>query len=194
MTDDLNPADVVVAEYEHLLRMISASSAERTRVGPLYFLALGAFFVAMFGAQSGQLASQTIALGMSGLFLLLSAYATLIFVQLIRMRQIWFTNSSALNQLKATVVENFPAVGLQEALAAEEVTFPKKFEPWSLSFLSALQTGLVGTALIGAAVLLLGLALAGKIEVWMWVIALFVAFIYFADLIIIYWWILRERD
>ncbi len=194
MIDDLNLADMLTAEYEHLSRANSASSAERSRVGTLYLLTLGALFVVIFGAQSGQLASQAIALAMSGFFFLLCAYAALMLVQLIRMRQTWFTNASALNQIKAFIVEHSQESDLQEALVAGETTIAKKFEPWSLSFLSALQTGLAGSALIGAAVLFLGLALAGKIEVWMWVIALFVAFIYFVDLIIIYWWFLRDKE
>jgi sensor c-di-GMP phosphodiesterase-like protein len=194
MTDDLNPSDMLAVKYEYLSRMSSTSSMKRTQVGTLYLLTLGAFFMAIFSAQSGQFASQTITLAMSGLFLLLSAYAALMLVQLIRMRQTWYTNANALYQLKATVIEHFRQTDRQGALVATETTIPKKFEPWSLSFLSALQTGLVGSALIAGAVLFLGLALAGKIEVWMWVIALFVAFIYFVDLIIIYWWLLRDRE
>jgi len=194
MTDELNLADILTTEYEYFLQANSASSAERSRVGSLYLLTLGAFFVTMFGAQSGLLTSQTIALAQSGIFLLLSTYAALMLVQLIRMRQTWFANARALNRLEAFVVEHSTENDLQEILVASVATSPKRFDPWSLSFLTALQIGLAGSALIGAFVLLLGLGLAGKIEVWMWVIAVFVAIIYFTDLIIIYWWLLRDRE
>jgi hypothetical protein len=138
--------------------------------------------------------SQTVSVALAALFTVLSVYAALTLLQLVRLRQAWHESILAMSQLKDYYLAQFEEIALKEAFAWSLETAPPQFKPWSISFLLAVQVTLLGSASLAAAILFLGLALSGESKAWMWVIAIFVALIYFFDLLAVYWWLLKEDE
>lgn len=192
MPEELNPKDILSAEYDYLARSSFQNIEDRAGVGLLYILTIGGILAAFIVTGLESTDRQFTSVAFAGVFLLLSVYAVLAFLKLIRLRQAWHANISAMEQLKAYFVEQNTAQNLDEALAWSAGTIPSKSKAWSLAFLTALQIALAGGAAIAVTVIFLGFALIQSLELWIWIIALLVAIIYIVDLIIVYWWLLRE--
>jgi hypothetical protein len=194
MADILNPDSILAAEFDYLSKAAFQANEDRAKVTTLYLLTVGSFLAATLSLEVDFVASQTVSVALAALFAILSVYATLTLLQLVRLRQAWHESIMALSQLKDYYLARFEDVAFKEAFAWSRETVPPKFKPWSISFLLALQVILLGAASLAAAVLFLGLALSGDSKAWMWIIAIFVALIYFFDLLAVYWWLLREED
>ena len=194
MDDRLNPDSILAAEYDYISRSAFQANEDRAKVTTLYLLTVGSFLVAMLSLQADFVASQTISVALAAVFGILSGYATLTLLQLVRLRQAWHESIMAMSQLKDYYLIRFEETPLKEAFAWSRETVPPQFKPWSISFLLALQVIMLGAASLAAAVLFLGLALSGESKAWMWIIAILVALIYFFDLLAVYWWLLREVE
>jgi hypothetical protein len=194
MVDKLNPDSILAAEYEYISHAAFQANEDRAKVTTLYLLTVGSFLAAMLTLEVDFVASQTISVALAALFAILSGYAALTLLQLVRLRQAWHESVMAMSQLKEYYMTRFEEEPLKEAFAWSRETVPAQFKPWSISFLLALQVILLGAASLAAAVLFLGLALSGESKAWMWIIAILVALIYFFDLLAVYWWLLREDE
>lgn len=192
MSEELNPGDFLSTEYDYLARSSFQNTEDRAGVGLLYILTIGGILAAFIVTGSESIDRQFTSVAFAGIFLLLSVYALLTFLKLIRLRQAWHANIVAMDQLKAYFIEHNTTQNLDEALRWSAGTIPPKSKAWSLAFLTALQIAFAGGAAIAVAVIFLGFALIQSLEVWIWIIALLVAIIYILDLIIFYWWLLRE--
>ena len=192
MSEELNPNEILSAEYDYLARSSFQNVEDRAGVGLLYILTIGGILAAFIVTGLESVDNQLTSAAFAGVFLLLSVYAVLAFLKVIRLRQAWQTNIAAMDQLKAYYIEHNPDQNLAEALAWSATTIPSKSKAWSLAFLTALQIALAGGAAIAVAVIFLGFSLIQSLEVWIWIIALLVAIIYIIDLLIVYWWLLRE--
>ena len=194
MDDKLNPDPILAAEFDYISRSAFQANEDRAKVTTLYLLTVGSFLAAMLSLQVDFGASQTISVALAALFAILSGYAALTLLQLVRLRQAWHESILAMNQLKDFYLTQFEETPLKDAFAWSRETVPPQFKPWSISFLLALQVTLLGAASLAAAVLFLGLALSGESKAWMWIIAILVALIYFFDFLAVYWWLLREDE
>jgi hypothetical protein len=194
MVDKLNPDSIMVAEYEYISHAAFQANEDRAKVTTLYLLTVGSFLAAMLSLQVDLVASQTISVALAALFAILSGYAALTLLQLVRLRQAWHESIMAMSQLKEYYLTRFEEESLKEAFAWSRETVPAQFKPWSISFLLALQVTLLGAASLATAVLFLGRALSGESKAWMWIIAILVALIYFFVLLAVYWWLLREEE
>lgn len=192
MTADLDPANLIAEEFEYIARSAFQANEDRAKVTTLYLLTVGSFLAAMFSLRADSFGGQGGYVAFAGIFIILSIYAALTLLQLIRLRQAWYDSAQAMNQIIEYFIAQAAAPSLVEAFAWTQKTLPPKFKPWSISFLLALQVILLGAASLGGAVVFLSLALAGDMRTWMWLIAVFVALIYAADMIAVYWWVLRE--
>lgn len=192
MPEELNPNDFLSAEYDYLARSSFQNNEDRAGVGLLYILTIGGILAAFIVTGSESIDRQFASVAFAGVFFLLSLYAVLTFLKLIRLRQAWYANIMAMEQLKAYYVEHNTDQNLAEALAWSAGTIPTKSKASSLAFLTALQIALAGGAAIAVTVIFLGFTLVQSMELWIWIIALLVAIIYIVDLLIVYWWLLRE--
>jgi hypothetical protein len=194
MAEELNPNEILSVEFEYISQSAFQANEDRAKVSTLYLLTVGSFLAAMMSVRSESLGSQTASFAFAGLFFILSVYAALSLVQLIRLRQAWHASAVAMDRIKNYYIRHSTSEGLEDAFEWKTTTLPRRFKPWSVSFLMALQIGMLGAAAIGASVIFVVLALTGSFEVWMWVIAILVAIIYFIDLMLIYWWLLRDTS
>jgi hypothetical protein len=193
MEAGITPEAILAAELEYVTRAAFQANEDRAKVTTLYLLTVASFLAAIFSLQFDVLTSRTILMVMAGLFVILSGYASLTMLQLVKLRQAWHESVTAMNQIKDYYLAHLSEVSLVEAFALTGKTIPNKFKTWSISFLLAIQVTLLGAASLAAAVLFLGLALDGTIKLWVWIVAILVALIYFFDLLAVYWWLLREE-
>lgn len=194
MEDNLNPDSILMAEYDYVSRSAFQANEDRAKVTTLYLLTVGSFLAALLSLQVDIVASQAVSVALAALFTVLSGYATLTLLQLVRLRQAWHESILTLVQIKELYISSLADTPLKQAFAWSRETVPAKFKPWSISFLLAVQVTLLGAASLAAAVLFFGLALSGELKAWMWIIALLVALIYFFDILAVYWWLLREDE
>lgn len=194
MSEELNPGDILTAEYEYLARSSIQNDEDRAGVGLLYILTIGGILAAFIVTGLDSVDRQFTSVAFAGVFLLLSVYAILAFLKLIRLRQAWHANIAAMVQLKAYFIEQNPDHNMDKALTWSADTIPSKTKVWSFAFLTAMQIALAGGAAIAVTVIFSGFALVQSLELWIWIIAVLVAIIYIVDLIIVYWWLLRETS
>lgn len=194
MPEELNPNDFLSAEYDYLARSSFQNNEDRAGVGLLYILTIGGILAAFIVTGSESIDRQFTSVAFAGVFLLLSVYAVLAFLKLIRLRQAWYANIVAMEQLKAYYVEHYSDQNLAAALAWSAGTIPTRSKASSLAFLTALQIALAGAAAVAVTVIFLGFSLVQSMELWILIIALLVAIIYIVDLLIVYWWLLRETS
>ncbi len=192
MEEKLNPDSIMVAELGYIARTAFQANEDRAKVTTVFILTVGTFLAALLSLQFDISTSQPFLVALAILFTVLSIYAMVTLLQLVRLRQAWHESILAMNQIKRFYVEHIPGDSLSEAFAWSGKTIPPKFKPWSISFLLAVQVTMLGAASLASAVLILGFALSGELHSWMWFIGLIVALIYFLDLLAIYWWLLRE--
>jgi len=126
---------------------------------------LAGFIAAILGTQFDKLAVPQVYYACAALFVVLAAASLLTILQLARLRQAWFGSVSAMNHLKAYYVGHFAHLQLKDAFAWDTNTLPAKFKSWSLGFLLALQTAILGGACVGAAIIFVGLI---RNQWWWW--------------------------
>lgn len=193
MSEETNSSDFLSTEYNYLAHFAFQSSEDRAGIGLLYLLTVGSIMAAFIATGLESIDLQFTAYSFAGIFILLSVFAILTFLKLIRLRQAWHDSISAMAQLKAYYTGQGTAERKEEAFAWSAATIPPRSKAWSLTFLTALQIALAGGATMALAVVFFGLGLVQSLEVWLWVIAILVAVIYIVDLLIVYWWLLRDK-
>ena len=193
MSGDLKADSILAAEFEYVSQTAFQANEDRAKVSTFYVLTVGSFLAAMFGLQTDLLQRQFIYLAFAILFSILSLYAGLTLLHLVRLRQAWYESAQAMNQLKDYYIQNLDGLALEGAFRWRRSTMPVKFKPWSVSFLMALQVTILGGAAVGATMVFAGLALLSSTNGWLWVLAGFVGLIYAVDLIGLYWYMLRDK-
>ena len=193
MSGDLKADSILAAEFEYVSQTAFQANEDRAKVSTFYVLTVGSFLAAMFGLQTDLLQRQFIYLAFAILFSILSLYAGLTLLHLVRLRQAWYESAQAMNQLKDYYIQNLDGLALEGAFRWRRSTMPVKFKPWSVSFLMALQVTILGGAAVGATMVFAGLALLSSTNGWLWVLAGFVGLVYAVDLIGLYWYMLRDK-
>ena len=188
METKVDPDAILVAEYEYISQSAFQANEDRAKVATLFLLSVASFLGAMLTAPSLTAAGQQASLAFSALFVVLAIYAGLTLGQLIRLREAWQDSVIAMNKIKDYYLAQAEAGDqpLADAFAWGSATIPKKFKPWSVSFMLALQVAVLGAASLGAAVMFLGYALSRDLQWWSWLFAGLLAFFYFVGLMAIY--------
>lgn len=178
--------DMLTAEFAYISQAVFQSNEDRARVTSFYLITTGTLVAAILGSQVESFKDPETYRGFAVLFLILSLSSMLTLLQLIRLRQAWFDGAAALNDIKAFYVERFPHA--KKAFRWSISSVPKKFKPWSISFLLALQVALLGGISLGGAVIFAGLTTN---FLW-WGAALVLGIIYIVAEMLIYWYMLRS--
>jgi uncharacterized membrane protein len=192
--DNLKTDSILTAEFNYIANSAFQANEDRAKVTTLYLITVGSFLASMLAVQLDSIGNLFASIAFATLFIILSGYAIISLLQLTRLRLAWYDSARAMNRIKDYYIANMPDVSLEEAFEWKTETLPAKYKPWSVSFLLALQVALLGGASLGAAILFFGLGLSGEIKSWMWIIAILMAILYVADLIVLYWWLLRDVD
>ena len=193
MEGDLKADSILAAEFEYIAQTAFQTNEDRAKVSTFYVLTVGSFLAAMLGLQTDFLQTQFIYLAFTILFAILGLNAALTLLQLVRLRQAWYDSAQAMNQLKAYYVEQLDDLPLNDAFRWSQGTLPVRFKPWSVSFLLALQVTILGGAAAGAAVVFAGYAFIDNPNAWLWILAAFIGSVFAADLVALYWYLLREK-
>jgi hypothetical protein len=188
-TIQLDPNDILTAEFEYIAQSAFQANEDRARVTSLYLVALGSFIAALFGSQMQNALVPHIYWAFAALFVILFLASILTLLQLIRLREAWFESVKAMNAIKAYYQARLPGLALDTAFRWSATTMPARFKPWSVAFLLALQVALLGGASAGAAVVFVGLTRGAWWLGW----AVVTALVCCAAQMVLYWALLRER-
>ena len=186
----LDPNIILAAEFEYISQTAFQANEDRARVTNFYLVTLAGFIAAILGTQFERLAVPQVYYAFSALFVVLGAASVLTILQLARLRQAWFSSVSAMNQVKAYYVSHCTHLQLTDALVWDINTLPARFKPWSLGFLVALQTAILGGASVAAATVFVGLIR----NQWWWWQAAAAAFLFIALQLWLYRHLLRGDD
>lgn len=186
--ESLSPDGILTAEFEYIAQTAFQANEDRARVTNFYLITLAGFVAAILGAPFENLSFPQIYYAFAVLFVVLAVASTLTLLQLARLRQAWFDSLCAMNQLKAFYVARFPNLQLEDAFAWSSTTLPARFKPWSLGFLLAIQTAVLGAMSLGAATVFIGLAQ----DQWWWGAAAGAVVASLLLQIWLYYWLLRN--
>jgi hypothetical protein len=162
--EQLDPDELLTAEFAYIAQSAFQANEDRARVTNFYLVTLASFVAALFGSQVSSGMVPEIYWAFAALFVVLVAESVLTLLQLVRLREAWFESVRAMNEIKAYYQARLPGLRLETALRWRSDTEPKRYKPWSVGFLLALQVALLGGVSAGAAVIFLGLARA----MWLW--------------------------
>jgi hypothetical protein len=95
---------------------------------------------------------------------LLAVLGLITILQLVRLRQAWLESARAMNQIKARLVADDPA--LAAYFRWTNATLPTPFKPRSFGFLQAVSVALLSGLAVGAAVAFGGLARGAGVVPW----------------------------
>jgi hypothetical protein len=184
----LDPNAVLTAEFNYIAQTAFQANEDRARVTSFYLITLASFVAAILGAQFEKLSVPQVYYAFVVLFAVLALASFLTVLQLARLRQAWFSSVAALNHLKNYCVKQSPGMNLGDAFAWNVDTTPDKFKPWSLGFMLALQTSVLGGVSVGAT-----LVFAGLIQgAWWWWPAVGAALAASVTQVWLYYWLLRR--
>jgi hypothetical protein len=186
MAQQLDPNDILTAEFHYIAQAAAQNNEDRARVATNYLVTFGSFIAAALSAQSDGLseaARQTLNLTFGGIFTLLSVYSILTVLQLVRLRQAWIDCVRAMNKIKDTYAANSADFPIKEAFLWNTGGIPRPFKWWSISFVQALQVSLLGGLAAGTAAEFFQPNLALSMTKGVGV---------FLAQMILYWWRLRK--
>lgn len=161
----LDPNSLMVAEFGYIAQTAFQANEDRARVTNFYLVTLAGLIAAILGTQFDNLAVPQVYYAFSALLVVLTAASLLTVLQLARLRQAWFGSVSAMNHMKDYYARHFPDLQLKDAFAWDHNTLPARYKPWSVGFLLALQTAVLGGVCLGAALIFVGLI---RNQWWWW--------------------------
>ncbi len=185
----LRPSSILVAEFEYITQTAFQANEDRARTSAYYLAAVGSLVAGIVSSQFERLSEPQVCWAFSALFVVLTLIGLLALLQLARLRQAWFGSIVAMNEIKGFYVRHFEeTMNLGNAFLWTNQEAPARFKPWSISFLVALQVGLVASITLGAAVVFAGL---GSQAFW-WDRAVAVGVGYLGLQVLLYWIAVRK--
>ena len=171
---NLNPDDLLTAEYEYISSTVFQANEDRSRVASFYFVSVGSIVAAILGIQFGPEKIQSVAPAFSILFIFLTILGALTLAQLARLRAAWHESVQAMNQLKDFYIKIHPDIA--PAFKWRGKTIPPTDKPFSIANLTAFEVTLLGALTTAAAVYFILLTFNINILPWGWtvIIAFFI--------------------
>jgi hypothetical protein len=156
----LNPNEILMREFEYAAQTASQANEDRARLF-LYYLATAGTLVATVVAVD-LTGDQGLLLVFALLFAGLSVLGIVSFLQLIKLRLAWTESARAMCQIKEFYIRAYGPIRLKDAFRWRMATIPAASRKWTVAFLMAVVTALLGSACVGAAVLLAGWGWRGR--------------------------------
>ena len=170
---NLNPDDLLTAEYEYISNTVFQTNEDRSRVASFYFVSVGSIVAAILGTQFASDNLKGVSLAFSVLFIFLTILGALTLAQLARLRAAWHESVQAMNQLKDFYIKIHPEI--RSAFKWHGSTIPPTDKPNSIANLIAFEVTLLGSLTTSAAVYFILFSI-GSIMPWGWM-AILISFI-----------------
>ena len=87
MSGDLKADSILAAEYEYIAQAAFETNEDRAKVSTFFVLTVGGFLAAILGLRTATLPTQSTYFAFAIIFALLSLYAGIMLLQLVRLRQ-----------------------------------------------------------------------------------------------------------
>ena len=160
MTTEKPPNDlaraIIAAEYGYVAQTAFQANEDRARAWQYFFVTFATLIAALLSTQVEGIDRRQLYLTFVVIFALLAALGLITILQLVRLRQAWLESVRAMNQIKARLVADDPA--LAAYFRWTNATIPPPFKLRSFGFLQALSVALLSGLAVGAAVAFGGLA------------------------------------
>ena len=162
---NLDPDDLLTAEYQYISNTVFQSNEDRSRVASFYFVSVGSIVAAILGTQFAADNLKSVSPAFSVLFIFLTLLGALTLAQLARLRAAWHESVEAMNELKEFYIKQHPA--LESAFKWRGSTIPPTDKPFSIANLIAFEVTLLGAMTTASAVYFFIFSL-GPVRPWGW--------------------------
>lgn len=179
---NLNPDNLLSAEYEYISKTVFQANEDRSRVASFYFVSVGSIIAAILGTQFAPDNMEKVAPAFSILFIFLTILGALTLAQLARLRAAWHESVEAMNQLKEFYIKQHPEIN--SAFKWRGATIPPTDKPFSIANLIAFEVTLLGAMTISIAVYFI-LFTFDKVLLWGWII---ISLSFILGIFLEWWW------
>ena len=156
--------DIISAEYGYVAQTAFQANEDRARAWQYFFVTFATLIAALLSTQVEGIDRRQLYLTFVVIFSLLAALGLITILQLVRLRQAWLESVRAMNQIKARLIADDPALATYFRWTND--TIPPPFKPRSFGFLQGLSVALLSGLAVGAAVAFGGLAWGGAAVPW----------------------------
>ncbi len=156
--------EVIAAEFGYIAQTAFQANEDRARAWQYFFVTFATLIAALLSTQVDAGIQQQLYLAFVVIFALLAALGLITVVQLVRLRQAWLESVGAMNQIKAQLIADDPA--LAAYFRWRKDTVPPAFKWRSFGFLQALSVALLSGLAVGAAVAFGALAAGRAVVPW----------------------------
>jgi len=161
---------IIGAEYGYVAQTAFQANEDRARAWQYFFVTFATLIAALLSTQIESLDRRQLYLTFVVIFALLAGLGLITILQLVRLRQAWLESVRAMNQIKARLMADDPA--LAAYFRWTTATVPPAFKLRSFGFLQAVSVALLSGLAVGAAIAFA--ALAGGQAAVPWAISLLV--------------------
>jgi hypothetical protein len=160
--DELKPDSILIAEFEYIAQSGFQVTEDRAKVSSFYLVTVGSIFAAILGANIDGADTQIISFIFAVLFGFLTINSILTLLKLTQLRLAWLDAVKAMNHIREFYEQHFDSMKLSDAFMWK--TLPPKFKLQSLSFVLAIEVGVLGGITFGTAIIFAGRAT----NQWLW--------------------------
>jgi len=161
---------IIGAEYAYVAQTAFQANEDRARAWQYFFVTFATLIAALLSTQIEGIDRRQLYLTFVVIFALLAGLGLITILQLGRLRQAWLESVQAMNQIKARLMADDPALAAYFRWTA--ATVPPAFKLRSFGFLQAVSVALLSGLAVGAAIAFA--ALAGGQAVVPWAVSLLI--------------------
>lgn len=171
MADKLPPThgelarQIISAEYTYIAQTAFQANEDRARAWQYFFVTFATLIAALLSTQVEGIDQSQLYRTFVVIFILLAVLGFITILQLVRLRQAWLESARAMNQIKAKLVTDDPALAAYFRWTND--TLPAPFKPRSFGFLQAVEVALLSGLALGAAVAFGALAGGASTVPWL---------------------------
>ena len=155
---------IIAAEYGYVAQTAFQANEDRARAWQYFFVTFATLIAALLSTQVEGIDPHQLYLTFVIIFALLAALGLITILQLVRLRQAWLESVRAMNQIKARLIADDPA--LAAYFRWTNATVPPPFKLRSFGFLQAVSVALLSGLAVGAAVAFGGLVQRAGVVPW----------------------------
>ncbi len=156
--------EIITAEYGYVAQTAFQANEDRARAWQYFFVTFATLIAALLSTQVEDIDRRQLYLTFVVIFGLLAALGLITILQLVRLRQAWLESVRAMNQIKARLLVDDPA--LAGYFRWTDATVPPAFKARSFGFLQAVSVALLSGLAAGAAAAFGALAGGGGVVPW----------------------------
>jgi len=139
---------IIGAEYAYVAQTAFQANEDRARAWQYFFVTFATLIAALLSTQIEGIDRRQLYLTFVVIFALLAGLGLITILQLVRLRQAWLESVQAMNQIKARLMADDPA--LAAYFRWTTATVPPAFKLRSFGFLQAVSVALLSGLAVGA--------------------------------------------